>query len=657
MDKWSLEEEIADKQSERTYIDAYPDIEKFRRNDFMRYLDFINTDFLVKRKNVTRLIDNREKAQHYQETIRKKMQISIGPLPEGNAKRAFVTETLEREGYRVDKLYIETLPDYYATANFYYPTDAKTPLPALLFLCGHAPEGKASVTYVSFCVEAVLNGFCVLTFDVVGQGERKVRKEGNDDAAWMNPVEAHCLLDQKLSLTGEHLGAYMMRDNVKALDYLLSRPEVDSERVGVAGNSGGGTMAAYMGAYDDRIKAVAPCCYITELRSLLHRIMAQDAEQCLPGFMRQGLNHSDFITAAAPKPYFIGAALFDFFPIDGVRDAFIEAKAMYRLLGFESGLELYVSLKGHGLWHDMRENVLRFFCRSFSMAFIENKKIDYEQLPDAEDLQCEVGDVAASFKRKSLHHLIRERAGAPHEQSKKKLPHGFMRDRLMQALKLPQDFGEPAGAMKNSLCIEEDGTFAFEYEAGRMRITGAWRQLTERPGCVLIAVGETELENVLTAKAGEYEAIMTIHPRGTGPAALDPQSSFGLFDPETASAYNARMLGMTLQGMRVMDVLMGISRLRQLPGYEHVRILLHGQEEHALTALYAAVIAEIHDVCLKHLPVSFRAFQIMESHRWKPVIFVPVLSQAFDVEDLLQALRPGNIRIDGFLDPMKHASL
>lgn len=646
--KGSSQERSAIRRRELTYIDMYPDIDRYHRNDFMRYLDRVNAEYLVKRKTLTKAVDHPEKAEAYRDAVRNEFREAVGPLPDGtNANRSFVAETHDKGKYGIDAVYIETLPDHYASASFYYPKkeEYEGPRPAILFLCGHAGEGKANVTYVSFCVEAALNGFCVLEVDPPGQGEGQIPVEGTG-GPWRTAVDAHCLLDRKLSLLGEHLGAYMIHDNVKSLDYLLGRPEVDGERVGVTGNSGGGTMSAYMGAYDDRIKAVAPSCWITELRSLLFRIMAQDAEQCLPGFMKRGLDHSDLVTAAAPKPYLIASAMFDFYPIDGVRDAFIEAKGMYRYLGVEDQLELYVALKGHGLWHDTRESVLRFFCRHFGVTFVEDKGIDYERLPDEALLNGGSEGREVSFLRKSLIEIIRGRA----EEARRAAAAARtrpLRDRLLETLLLTEEQVSTALAGAASARREKCGPsqsdwsgerqLAFESEPG-MRITADWRPIDDRRGGVLLSVGESD-RSVVDALAAEggYSAIMTVHPRGTGPAAIDPQSCFNIFDPESASSYNARMLGMTLQGMRVLDALAAIRELRGLQGADPARgVTLYGKNEHALTALYAAILAGIRDIRPVGLPRSFLSLLQEDGHSWSPAVYTPGLLKLFDVEDLLQ---------------------
>src|SRR5690606_16692692 len=107
------------------------------------------------------------------------------------------------------------------------------------------------------------------------------------------------------------------------------------------GNSGGGTMTTWLMAYDDRIVAAAPSCFITTLDRLFHTIGPQDCEQHFPGQGPLGIDHTDFITMRAPKPTLILAAEQDYFDFSGTRTAAKEAEAVYRVLGHPEQVGLF----------------------------------------------------------------------------------------------------------------------------------------------------------------------------------------------------------------------------------------------------------------------------------------------------------------------------
>ena len=139
-----------------------------------------------------------------------------------------------------------------------------------------------------------------------------------------------------------------MWDGIRALDYLLSRPEADRNHVAVTGNSGGGTHSTYLAALDDRIHVAMPSCYITTWGHLLDTIGPQDAEQCIPPSLADGLDHADFVTAFAPKPYLILSAIRDFFAIGGARQTYEEARRVYTALGAGDKIRMVEADDGHG---------------------------------------------------------------------------------------------------------------------------------------------------------------------------------------------------------------------------------------------------------------------------------------------------------------------
>ena len=109
----------------------------------------------------------------------------------------------------------------------------------------------------------------------------------------------------------------MIWDGIRAVDYLLSRKEVDPARIGITGRSGGGTQAAYIAAMDDRIYAAAPENYLTNYTRLLQSIGPQDAEQNIFNFIFRGLDHADFLAVRAPRPALMITTTGDMFSIQG----------------------------------------------------------------------------------------------------------------------------------------------------------------------------------------------------------------------------------------------------------------------------------------------------------------------------------------------------
>jgi hypothetical protein len=665
-------------------IDAYPNIIGYQKNELLSYLNGQNRLALVERKIKLNAIASEQAAIQYIDEIKQRFGECLNIGSELPARHAIITRTIDKADYRIDCLLIDSGGGYEITANFYYPSKRGEQLPAILLFCGHSQDGKAAGTYVSFCVEAVLNGFCVLVPDPIGQGERQLYASESEDSA-MSPVEAHCFLDHKLSLTGNHLAQYMMRDNVKALDYLCSRSEVDTGRIAVTGNSGGGMSSAYMGAFDDRISVIMPSCYLTEMHAMISRIGAQDGEQCLPGFLQARLGLSDLVIAAAPKPYFVGSALFDFFPIDGTRDVLIDARKIYKLLGAEDKVEVYTAAKGHGFWFDIRMHALQFACRHMDVKFIADKGIDYESLPGNQELAVNTGVPQASGGVGAVFcDIVRARAGKAcyptmelgkfkHEvlealcldelQLKDAMASAVGNMRILSARELPvareHEEAERRWSTKHLSFLSESGmmVYATLYEpkrfASECEEADSSNPLKESD-IVVIHIGAFEsVRDELYRRIHLGLSIMCVEPRGTGRAFVPKESYFGHFDPEEAYNYNARMLGKTIQGLRVLDVTAAVAILRSM-GYTNNPIRLEGRSEHAITAIYAALINDIRNLQLTELLGSYHEIAAATHYKVSVSVFGGDFLNRFDMDDLMFHLLPGAIKIDGVINAIGH---
>ncbi len=165
---------------------------------------------------------------------------------------------LDRPDYVIEKLIFESQPGYHCTANFYVPKRREFPRPGVLVTSGHSGPAKAYVLYHSVALGLVLKGYVVLALDPTGQGERSEYFDP-ETGKHLVPlcVSQHHYLARPSWLVGRSLAGYRTWDCIRAVDYLTSRPEVDPEKIGVTGNSGGGIMALLITAADPRVKVCA----------------------------------------------------------------------------------------------------------------------------------------------------------------------------------------------------------------------------------------------------------------------------------------------------------------------------------------------------------------------------------------------------------------
>jgi cephalosporin-C deacetylase-like acetyl esterase len=332
-------------------------------------------------------VTNRAGAEAYQAHIRASIQRAFSPRPAKTPLHTRVTGVLERPGqpggraYRVEKLTFESRPGLLVTANLYVPDGLAGPAPCVLGTCGHSEPGKACDLYQGFCQRLAQAGFVVLIYDPFSQGERD-SYYGSEFA--LRGTRAHNMLGKQLELSGEFFGMWRAWDGIRALDVLLERPEVDPTRVGLTGNSGGGTMSTWLWAVDPRFTMAAPSCFVTTFAHNLENELPADAEQCPPGVLGDGLEMADFILAGAPKPVLLMGQHYDYFDRRGLREAYEDVQRFYAVMGAPEGhVGLQIGPQGHGYSSHNQRAMVEFFCRHAGVPLVQ---VDETEVLDPETL-------------------------------------------------------------------------------------------------------------------------------------------------------------------------------------------------------------------------------------------------------------------------------
>jgi cephalosporin-C deacetylase-like acetyl esterase len=187
------------------------------------------------------------------------------------------------------------------------PDGLTEPRPGILYIPGHTDNGFRSSGYQNECLNIVHKGFVVLAYDPIGQGERHQEIDSSTGeqlagTAQVAHYKMHSYTGNQCFLSGVSLSRYFIWDAIRGIDYLVSRPEVDPERIGVTGLSGGGNLTVYTSALDDRVKVAVPANFVTSYRRMLELNGVQDAEQNVNHALRHGIEHADWLLARAPKP-------------------------------------------------------------------------------------------------------------------------------------------------------------------------------------------------------------------------------------------------------------------------------------------------------------------------------------------------------------------
>ena len=398
----NVEEDLTIIENWMLYSDAENGLYHHFRNEAFELLD--------QRARAVAAIDTASEWRARQESVRKVIAEAMGPFPEKTPLNARVLGTLQKDAYRVEKIVYESQPDFFVTAALFLPDSLDRPAPAILFCSGHYEDAFRNPAYQILILNLVKKGFVVLAFDPVGQGERLQYLDPATGKSRIGfPTHEHSYPGAQQLLLGRAPARLMTWDGIRGIDYLVSRADVDSERIGVTGHSGGGTQTAYLGAIDERVRAAAPWAYITSFKRLLASRGPQDAEQNLFHGLAHGLDHADFLEVRAPKPTLVVATTRDFFNITGTRETFSEAQRAYEAHGAANAIQLVEDDIGHESTRPNREATYAFFQRALGNP---GNHVE-EQIPllTADELRVtETGQVTSSLGGETVFTLNRAEA-------------------------------------------------------------------------------------------------------------------------------------------------------------------------------------------------------------------------------------------------------
>lgn len=327
-----------------------------------------------------------------QKKVKDILMNTVGPFPEKTPLNAKVTGVVKKEGYKIEKIIYESMPGFYVTGCLFIP-DGKWKRPAILFLSGHIQESFRYKEYQLMILNLVKKGFIVFGIDPIVQGERIQYNDSEKNS----PVIGHSYLGNQCFISGVSLARYFIWDGIRGIDYLLTRSEVDPARLGVTGQSGGGTQSSYIFAFDERIKAGAPVNWITGLRRLLESIGPQDAEQNFYHGILNGLTHADFLEVKAPNPALIVAGTRDFFSIQGVRETYAEVRNAFTAFGTQDNIGLIEDDFEHGYTVKLREGINAFFQKNLNLPG-DPKDENVTVIDPKELMVTTTGNVASSFE-------------------------------------------------------------------------------------------------------------------------------------------------------------------------------------------------------------------------------------------------------------------
>ena len=400
-----------------------------------------------------------------QTQLRANLLEMIGGLPDRKTDlHARITGKIQMEGFSVEKLIFESLPGVYVTALVYSPDDHSIRHPAVLVPGGHATNGK--IHYQALSQRLASRGYVVIAWDPIGQGERSQFWDTKAGKSRYNLVCAeHAVMGNLAYLAGANLARWEIWDGMRAVDYLLTRPDVDADRISITGTSGGGTQTTLIAALDPRIKVVAPSCYISSMPMRMgNRIFADpdsDPEQDLFGTLSKNVGYTGLLLLMYPRPVMIASAVLDFYPIEGARKSFRETQRIYERLGHADRIAMAEGYHGHQYSDENQEAALDFLDRFNGMP-MQSGLLTAKELPD-EDLLCtQSGQVMLDEKDgRSLMDVILEYYEEHKSATRKNLIARYQESKPPEIEKWTTTRFNGAPPTKNQIAWESQGSMKF----------------------------------------------------------------------------------------------------------------------------------------------------------------------------------------------------
>ena len=592
-------------------------------------------------------IRTKKEAFAYRDEVREAIDKAYRPWPSKTPLNARVVGTIERRYYRIEKILFESRPGCLVTAHLYVPHKLDGPAPGIIGSCGHAADGKNAPLYQAFCQRLARNGFVVLIYDPFNQGERDQYYALHSRESVRSSTHAHNMMGKQLELVGEWFGAWRAWDGIRALDYLLTRPEVDPAHIGLTGNSGGGTMTSWIWPVEARFTMAAPSCFVTTFAANLENELPADSEQYPPGVIGAGLDMADFFIARAPAPVILLGQAYCFFDRRGLKQAYSEIRRFYDIIGAPgNATDIFIGSEGHGFFRDNQEAMVQFFATHAGIQ-------DVAHLEETEDLSDVLnvtpkGEVVPEGAT-PIYDLIAQNADVL-ASKRKKLGKDELTRCVQSTLNLSDNRDLPHHRWLRS--TTEDGVrlarYAIETEGNirsimRKRLSNPSYSHTldvEREVHLYLPHVSAEvdlIEDPFAKRLKEQHPLYALDVRGLGESLADDERDF--FHPYgndyMCNGYGL-MLGQSFIGRRVHDVLSTLDLLV----YEGAKkIHLYGRGQGAIHALFAGFLhSAVTTVTLKNYPQSYHAWTQTPLVSWPTANIPRGVLTLFDLPDLMDVV-------------------
>jgi cephalosporin-C deacetylase-like acetyl esterase len=595
-------------------------------------------------------------------------------LPERSPLNPITAKVIERDGYRIENVMFQSRPDFWVTGNLYVPTRGNGPFPGIISPCGHYPLARMIPQYQSVYLNLVKNGFVVLGYDPIGQGERRQYWNPETNVVEVGgAVYEHSMPGQLLLLLGENLTQYRVWDGIRAIDYVLTRSEVDPKRIGCAGHSGGGTLTKFIGVLDERVQCAAIIEGGTANRwpvrtALWEPLGPSDAEQNLFPASLYGIDNVDLHAAIAPRPLLV--AIEQSSP--GFERAAKTIQDRYRQLGAPEKFSTVAADDPHAWTVKLRLATTDWFCRWFYNRRGPLSEPEFEtEAPEV--LYCTPdGSIRYSQKGKTIFSIIlNKQAELPPVRPVPKTSaerESFIRETRNEVRSLLRYQESHLGLSVRHIVTTPRKGYRIE-KIQFLSETGiyipAWVYVPDNKTGKLHSIlyvsdegieaegmefqGEEEsglTPGVLDTLARKGSLVVAVDVRGIGET-RPPHCSEApagnefrqLFNVETALAYMAWYMGQSLLGMRVQDVVRSVDYVMSRSDADREQLCVIGIGRGGLWCLYAAALdPRIRSLICVCSILSYKSLTQVDRYLYGADIFIPGVLVQLDLPQVAAAI-------------------
>ena len=523
--------------------------------------------------------------------------MGLNPLPQKCDLKVRRMGEFSGNGYRVEKLAYQILPDCWATGCLYYPdplSDEK--LPAVLYLCGHYPIGVEG--YQSHAVMWARRGYICFVFDTIEQHDNPGNHHGL----------CHGLRYDWISMGYTGAGGELW-NSIRALDLLMTIPEVDNNRIAATGNSGGGAQSFYLTIADSRIKALASSCGISVPKyALAHRHLMNHCD-CMYFHNVYQRDTSEFGALIAPRPALFCFAMEDLlFSQDEYKGLVKLMRKIYRLYNCEDKCRLFEYHGPHGYQPESVKMINKWFDK-----YIGNGTHPDIERGESEHSEQEITVFSGKIPESNKLSLLPELISPIGSVELPRCPEDWPGIREAAKKSLREEIFHTIDRMDEKLKVEEVGTWlcgktvVWSKYSGHIGGMDVWlyifSPLSKRSDKVIIGLVEQgqDIENMYRKLVGDFNndhTIVLVESRGSGFSSWHPsQKNFLL----RAGA----LTGVTPAMMLIYDLHHIVKFLRELPAVKDRQVYLYGKGDAAVACLYSAILNEhIAGVIAEDLPAS-----------------------------------------------------